>query len=244
MLPFGIQLYSVRDHLADDPAGTLHKLKEIGYDYVELFGVGPEQAGQWKHMLNDADVQAVAAHVDYEIVVGNTEAAVDMAKTVGFEDIIVPWVKVDTAKEWVHAALQMDEAGVQIREQGLRLGYHNHDHEFVPLGETTPFDMIFEYAKPDHLFLELDVRWAGEEGGDVAAIIYKFGARCRFLHLKERPKEGQGQFTEVGNGAIDWEPIFEAARKAGVQWYIVEQDESEGDSLESAAISARFVSNQ
>ena len=243
MLPFGIQLYSVRDHLAVDPSGTLRRLKEVGYDYVELFGVGPEQAADWKEMLDDAGVQAVAAHVDYEIIIDNLDGAIEMARCIGFEDIIVPWIKVDTAKEWVHAALQLDEAGAKVREQGLRLGYHNHDHEFQPIGETTPFDIIFEYAKPDNLFLELDVRWAGEQGADPAAIIREFGARCRFLHLKERPAPGRGQFTELGNGVIDWEPIFEAGRKAGVQWYIVEQDESDGDSIESAAISAEFLRN-
>ncbi len=244
MLPFGIQLYSVRDHLAVDPAGTLRKLKEVGYDYVELFGVEPEQAAEWQEMLDDAELEAVAAHVDYDIVIDDLAGAIEMARCIGFEDIIVPWIKVDTAKEWVHAALQLDEAGAKVREQGLRLGYHNHDHEFQPIGETTPFDIIFEYSQPDNLFLELDVRWASEEGGDATAIIREFGSRCRFLHLKERPAPGQGQFTEVGNGTIDWEPIFEAGRKAGVQWYIVEQDESDGDSIESAAISAAFVRNQ
>ena len=244
MIPFGIQLYSVRDHLAVDPVGTLRTLKDVGFDYVELFGVEPAQAPEWAEMLEDAELETVAAHVDYDIIIDNLGGAVDMARCIGFEDIIVPWLKLDTAKEWVHAALQLDEAGAKVREQGLRLGYHNHDHEFQPIGETTPFDIIFEYSQPDHLFLELDVRWASEEGGDAAAIIREFGTRCRFLHLKERPAPGQGQFTEVGNGTIDWEPIFEAGRKARVQWYIVEQDESDGDSLESAAISAEFMRNQ
>ena len=197
-------------------------------------------------MLEDAELGAVAAHVDYDIVIDNLDGAIDMARCIGFQDIIVPWITVDTAKKWVHAALQLDEAGAKVREEGLRLGYHNHDHEFqriAPVG-ATPFDIIFEYTQPDNLFLELDVRWAGEEGGDPAAIIREFGARCRFLHLKERPAPGQGQFTEVGSGVIDWEPIFEAGRKTGVQWYIVEQDESDGDSIESAAISAEFMRNQ
>ena len=244
MLPFGIQLYSVRDHLTQDVLSTLKDLKDVGYDYVELFGVGPEQAADWKAMLDQAEVKAVAAHMDYDTVVGSSSEVVEMARTIGFEDVIVPWVKVETAKEWVHAALQMDEAGAMIREEGLRLGYHNHDHEFQPIGRTTPFDIIFEYARPENLFLELDVRWASEHGGDAAAIIREFGERCRFLHIKDRPKPGEGKFTEVGNGTIDWGPILEAARHAGVQWYIVEQDESDTDSLESAAISARFMSQR
>lgn len=244
MVPFGIQLYSVRDHLAVDPAGTLRELKEVGYDHVELFGVEPEQAEDWKEMLDDADVQAVAAHVDYDIILDNLDGAIEMARCIGFEDIIVPWLNLDGAEEWVHAALQLEEAGAKVRRQGLRLGYHNHDHEFQPIGKTTPFDILFEYSQPDNLFLELDVRWASEAGGDATAIIREFGARCRFLHLKERPAPGQGEFAELGNGVIDWGPIFEVGRKARVQWYIVEQDESDGDSIESAAINAEFMRKQ
>ena len=241
MLPFGIQLYSVRDHLADDPVETLLRLKDVGYDHVELFGVGPADAVEWKAMLEDADLNVPAAHVDYETVVDDLPGVIEMAQTIDFEDIIVPWIKVETAKEWVHAALQLNDAGVALRKEGLRLGYHNHDHEFVPIGETTPFDIMFEYTDPENLFLELDIRWCSEEGGDPTALIREFGTRCRYLHVKERPREGEGMFTEVGNGTIDWTPIVDAAQKAGTQWYIVEQDESATDSLESAAISAQFM---
>jgi sugar phosphate isomerase/epimerase len=191
-------------------------------------------------MLADAGLRAVSAHVDYETVTGDLDGVVRLARTLGFEDIIVPWLKLDGAKAWVHSATTLDGIGKQLRSEGLRLGYHNHDHEFVPIGETTPFDILFEYTTVDNMFLELDVRWAEEQGGDAAAVICEFGPRCRFLHLKERPKTGAG-FTEVGRGVIDWPAIVAAGRKAGVQWYIVEQDESDTDSIESARISAEYV---
>jgi sugar phosphate isomerase/epimerase len=240
VLPFGIQLYSVRDHLERDVPETLRGLKAAGYDHVELFGVGPADAAPWREMLDDAGIRAVSAHVDYETVTGDPAGVMAMARTIGFEDIIVPWLELDGAKEWIHAATTLDGIGEHFREHGFRLGYHNHDHEFKPIGETTPFDILFDYTKPDNMFLELDVRWAEELGGDARAIIGEFGTRCRFLHLKERPKEGTG-FTEVGRGIIDWPAIVAAGKKAGVQWYIVEQDESDTDSIESARISAEYV---
>lgn len=239
-MPFGIQLYSVRDHLADDAPATLRRLKEAGYDHVELFGVGPGEAGAWKAMLDETGLTAVAAHIDYDLLLINSGNVASMARALGFEDIIVPWLNLDGAEPWIRAATTLNEIGARFRNEGLRLGYHNHDHEFVPLGETTPFDILFEYAQPDNLFLELDVRWASELGGDPVAIINEFGPRCRFLHMKDRPKEGTG-FTEVGSGTIEWAPIVEAGKKNGVRWYIVEQDESATDSLESAAVSAAFM---
>jgi sugar phosphate isomerase/epimerase len=218
----------------------LRSLKRAGYDHVELFGVGPADAERWNLMLGAAELDAVAAHVDYETVTLDPHGVIAMARTMRIHDIIVPWLKLQTAKEWVHAATTLDAIGGRMRDAGLRLGYHNHDHEFEAIGKTTAFDLMFEYAKPENLFLELDVRWASEHGGDAVAIIREFGARCRFLHLKERPEDGTG-FTELGRGVIDWPAVVAAGRKAGVQWYIAEQDESAMGSIESAAISAEYL---
>jgi len=240
VLKFGIQLYSVRDHLAKDVPATLAGLKRAGYDFVELFDVAPSAAPQWKTMLADAGLRAVAAHVDYETVVKDTAGAAEMARTLGYTDIIVPWLKFEARHEWLHAAATMNEIGARLRAEGLNLGYHNHEHEFEAIDDTTPFEIIFSIAAPENLFLELDVRWATEYGGDAIAILREFGARCPYLHLKERPKEGKG-FTEVGHGVIDWPAIIAAGRETGVQWHIVEQDESATDSIESARISAEYL---
>jgi len=169
MLPIALQLYSVRDHLERDVRETLDKVKAAGYDRVEPFGLDPDAAAEWMALLGAAGLQAVASHVDYELVRDDPDRAAEMAKIIGYEDLVVPWVMVDTAEEWVHVAGVLDEAGARLRAQGLRLGYHNHDHEFEPIGDTTPFDILFEYAAPENLFLELDVRWAGEHGGDPVA---------------------------------------------------------------------------
>lgn len=241
MLPFGIQLYSVRDHLERDIPATLRGLKSAGYDHVELFGVGPADAERWRPMLADAGLRAVSAHIDYETVVNDLEGVIRLARTLEFEDIIMPWLKLDGAAAWVRAAATLDGIGKRLREAGLRLGYHNHEHEFEPIGETTAFDILFDHTKPENMFLELDVRWAEHNGGDAKAIIREFGTRCRYLHLKDLPKSGTG-FCEVGRGVIDWPSIVATGRKSGVQWYIVEQDESDTDSIESARISAEYVS--
>ena len=240
MLPFGIQLYSVRDHLERDIPATLRGLKSASYDHVELFGLGPADAEPWSQMLADADLRAVSAHIDYETVINDLDGVMRLARELEFEDIVVPWLKLDGAAAWVRAATTLDEIGQRLRDAGLRLGYHNHEHEFEPIGETTPFDILFDYTKPDNMFLELDVRWAEHDGGDATAIIREFGPRCRFLHLKERPKSGDG-FCEIGRGVIDWPAIVATGKNAGVQWYIVEQDESDTDSIDSARISAEYV---
>lgn len=238
---FGIQLYSVRDALEKDTPGALHALKDAGYQFVELYGVDPDDAVRWRGMLDDAGLSVVAAHVDYELVAQETQAVVAMARAIGFDDIIVPWLQFDTVAEWETAARVLDEAGANILGEEMRLGYHNHDHEFAAIDGKRPFDIIFETAQPENLFLELDARWASAHGNDPLATMRKFGERCRFLHLKEEPASHDPEESALlGEGTIEWPHVMAAAREIGVQAYIVEQD-NWPDTLEAARRNAEFI---
>jgi sugar phosphate isomerase/epimerase len=238
---FGIQLYSVRDALERDAPGTLRALRDAGYAFVELYGVDPDDAVRWRGMLSDAGLKAVAAHVDYDLVVNETQAVVAMARAIGYEDIIVPWLTFDSIDEWTRAARTLDEIGEALRDEDLRLGYHNHDHEFAPIGGTRPFDLIFDTARPENLFLELDVRWASAHANDPIATMKRFGERCRFLHLKEEPQSHDPEESALlGEGTVDWTSIVQTARSIGVRAYIVEQDNAP-DPLEAARRNATFV---
>lgn len=241
MQSFGIQLYSVRNELEQDTPGTLTVLREAGYDYVELYGVDPDDAVHWRDMLQKSNLSVIAAHVDYELVVDKTQAVVAMARTLNYEDIIVPWLQLDTLAEWEAAAQKMDEVGAAVAGEDLRLGYHNHDHEFARVGDKRPFDIIFGTAKPENLFLELDVRWGSAHGSDPLEIIRTFGDRCRFLHLKEDPvSHDPEESADLGKGTIDWPAVIQAGRAIGVRGYIVEQDNSD-DPIASANANANFI---
>ena len=242
MVPFAIQLYSVRDHLSVDTRSTLERLKMAGYDQVELFDVAVADAAELREHLDAVGLRAVAAHFSYEQAVDAVDGTVAAARVLGIRTLVIPWLKLATEEQWTAAARSMDAAGQRYRDAGLRLGYHNHEHEWRPTGDTTPFDIIFDSAQPENLFLELDIFWATDAGQDVVSLIDTFAGRCRLLHMKDRAASGGDcRFAEVGAGTIDWSPIFAAGARNGVECYIVEQDESAGDSLESAAISARFM---
>ena len=241
-LPLAIQCYSVRDHLERDPESTLRRLKEIGYDHVELFDIRPDSAARNREWLEGVGLGLVAAHLDFDLVTGSTDEAVAAARTLGAPRVVIPWVDRDSAAGWIAAAEAMAAAGARFREAGIPLGYHHHEHEFVTYDGRTAFDLIFETAPSDHLFVEIDTYWAVEGGANPVTMLERFGARCPLLHVKDRAAPGGScRFAEIGAGVTEWDPIFRAARASGVQWFIVEQDDSAGDSLESAARSARFM---
>lgn len=243
MQPFAIQLYSVRDYWSNDPLSTYKALKSAGYDYVELFGVGPSNAVEHKKMLNEARLAPMCAHIDYETLTSNVEGTIEAARVLDVQYVVMPWLDVKKRSEWETAAERLDAIGFQFRRAGLSLGYHNHEHEFRDCDGRTPFEIVTG-TSPDNVFIELDAYWAETGGADPYALIEALGQRCPLLHLKDRPASGTVPFTEIGKGTTDWPRLFKTARRAGVRWLIVEQDESEGDSLESAATSAEFMRGQ
>jgi len=245
-------LYTVRDRLEQDVPTTLAAVRDIGYQYVELAGTQGRSPEAYKDLLDDAGLSAVSAHIGYEEVVTHPERAIDYARCFGLRFIVVPWLGGEafaTKEAWVEAARRMDAAGARLREAGIRLCYHNHAHEFLSVDGERIHDLLFAHSDPACLALQLDTCWAAVGGVDPVALIRAYGDRVPLLHIKDYKKEGDAPaLTEVGSGCMDWPVVLDAARDAGVAWYIVEQDDNfiagpDGapDSLESARISGAFL---
>jgi len=243
-IPFALQLYTVRDHLEKETAATLHHVKEIGYDYVELAGIGLYGPREYNQMLADAGLQAISGHFPYEEVVKNTGGVIEAVQALGLRYAVVPWLGGPLCPDrdaWVACAHAMDEAGARFRYADITLCYHNHAHEFQRFDGQYVLDIIFETAAAQNLAAELDTYWIKYGGANPAAYVKQYSGRVPLLHLKDMTGGDNRTFAEMGRGIMEWTPILKAAAKAGVHWYIVEQDECAGDSLEAARISAEFV---
>lgn len=236
-LPFALQLYSVRDHLERDPALTLRQVKAAGYDYVELAGTAGLEPEAYLELLDNAGLKAVSAHFPYQAGLEAFDTVVRGLQAFGLTHAVVPWLEASQdLAVWRERALQLESMGARLREAGIRLSYHNHEHEFTFAGDKLIFNLLFEETHPDHLAVQLDAGWAAYAGADAAGLIQAYAGRIPSVHLKQftRRDDGSARICELAEGEVNWEPVVEAGRRAGVAWYIVEQDESEGDSLESA----------
>ena len=247
--PYALQLYSVRDKFEKDVAAALESVKSAGFDRVELAGTYGLTPDALKAMLDRAALQAVSMHVGYAELVGNAEAVADMAGVFGMTDAVVPWLGGDLCpgrSEWVAAARAMDAAGARLRERGVQLSYHNHAHEFAKFGGETIFDLIYANSGPEHLMLQLDTCWSTVGGADTPALLARYAGRVATIHVKDCKAWTPGTnpvLTELGRGIMDWSKVLPAAKAAGARWFIVEQDQSETDSLESAAVNAAFMAS-
>ncbi len=245
--PYALQLYSVRDKFQMDVAGALQGVKAAGFDRVELAGTYGLTPDRLRRVLDSAGIQAVSMHVPYAELVGNPVAAADMAAAFGLTDAVVPWLGGDMCPDraaWVAAARAMDAAGAALRVRGVQLSYHNHAHEFEKLGDETIFDLIFAHSDPAHLALQLDTCWSTVGGADTPALLARYAGRVAQIHVKDCRAWAPGAnpvLTELGRGIMDLSKVLPAAKAAGARWFIVEQDESETDSMESAAANAAFM---
>jgi sugar phosphate isomerase/epimerase len=240
-IPVALQLYTVRDATAEDFVGAVKQVAQMGYEGVEIAGnMGGMSPAELRDFLGDLDLGVAGSHIGIDALEGNLTQVIDDNLTLGNPWIVCPWMPEDRRKDadgWRSVAALMSRIGAKVKAAGLQLCYHNHSFEFQRFDSETGFDIFYAAADPDLVKAEIDTYWVQHGGGDPAATIERFAGRAPLVHLKDMTPGDSPTFTEVGNGILDFAAIFAASEKAGVEWYIVEQDTCARPSIESARIS-------
>ena len=237
-----LQLYTVRRLAADDLPGTLGAVAAAGYRAVELAGVPEVPTGELARLLDDVGLRVVAAHEGIERLRDDVAAVVDRLAELGCRRVIVPWMPEEdrrTADDVRRFAAELGGFADAVAERGMRLGYHNHAFEFEPLDGTTAWEVLLAELPPE-VELELDVYWAAVGGRDPVAEIRANPDRIRLLHMKDLAAGPELHDSPAGQGTLSFPDIVEAARSAGVDWYVVEQDEP-ADALDDILRSFRYL---
>jgi sugar phosphate isomerase/epimerase len=237
-----LQLYTVRRLAADDLVGTLRAVAAAGYRAVELAGLPDTGPGALARLLDEAGLRVVAAHEGIEPLSADTAAVLERLAEVRCPRVIVPWLPQErrqTVEEVRGFAAELGAVARILADRGIRLGYHNHAFEFEPLDGTTVWDVLLTELPPE-VEIELDVYWASVGGRDPVAEIHATSGRVRLLHMKDRAPGPEPHDAPAGKGSLPFPEIVEAGRAAGVEWYIVEQDESR-DPLDDVALALRYL---
>ena len=222
-----LQLWTVRDLTAADLPGTLAAVASAGYRSVELAGLAEIATDDLAGRLEAANLRPIAAHIGIDRLRADLDGLAERHLALGCERIIVPWLpeaERQTADDVRHFTSELNGMRRRLADLGVRLGYHNHAFEFAPLDGTTVWDVLLAELSPD-VDLELDVFWASVGDRDPAAQIREHGSRIRLLHMKDRAAGPDPRDAPAGDGVLDFPGIVAAAREAGVEWYVAEQDE-------------------
>lgn len=235
----GVQLYTLRTVLADDPAGTLEAVAAIGYEEVERAGLLGAGLADTRRLLSGAGLRAASSHEAVEAILDGP--ALEHASVLGQRGVVVPWIAeaYRTPDGYRRLADQMNRAGEAAAAAGLGLAYHNHDFEFTTLdGGETGFGLLLARCDPDLVSFQLDLFWAVHAGADPAALFAAHPGRFSSVHVKDRTADGT--MVDVGQGAIDFVGILRGADRAGVAHLFVEHDQP-ADPLASVRTSHRAL---
>ena len=249
-LPVAVQVYSVRDDAERDFKGTMQKIKDMGYDGVELAGLYGMKPAEVKAILEEVGLVPLSAHVPFQELEADIEGTVAQYKEIGMQYIAIPYLMEEDrpgTEKFLKNIETFKKIGEACKKVGITLLYHNHDFEFVkmPNGQYA-LDYIYTEIPADLLQTELDICWVKVAGEEPVDYIKKYAGRAPVVHLKDFYKEGKPanmyeligietekkeetgkfEFRPVGHGMQNIPPVLDAALEAGSKWVVVEQDQS------------------
>jgi sugar phosphate isomerase/epimerase len=236
----GLELYSVRDALKQDPEGTVRTVAQMGYQVVEFYAPYFEwteaQAKQMRKLLDDLGVRCYSTHNDANsFSPKNINRARDLNLILGSKYVVLAWSDPKSGPDgWKAVAEQLNSAAETLEPSGLKPGYHNHQAEFTGAAGQRPMDFLAKNTKPT-VMLQLDVGTCLEAGSDPVAWIRANPGRIRSIHCKDwSPDAGKGYKVLFGEGAADWKGIFQAAESVGgIEYYLIEQEGSQYSEFET-----------
>ena len=249
----GLALYTVRDSMASNPKATLKVVADAGYAYVEsadyaegkFYGMTPTE---FKSVLDSLELKAISAHMGM-VTLENADQLIADVKAAGITYFVIPvppmgMFTVDPATNTLGMNGTADELvsimntiGEKCHNAGLKLLYHNHDFEFMPLADGTIIeDVLLEKCNPEWVNFQMDLYLVTKASANALTYFEKYPGRFKAWHVKDMDQEGK--FAPVGTGTIDFKSILAQKEKSGMEFYLVEQDQTFGlDPMEAIKIS-------
>ncbi len=258
----GLQLYSIRDAMDADVPGSLKKVSDLGYSFVELAGYadgkfyGYEPA-EFNKMVTDLGMKVLSSHTQVEaagITMDNAKIMADAHAELNAKYCIQPWVEepdrnIETYKKMIG---DWNQVGEVMKSVGIQFGYHNHNFEFVDIDGVVPYyDIFMPEMDADLITMEIDLYWVTKAGQDPVEMFNRYPGRFQLWHLKDMYTETDPYFevikddiAPVGEGLIDFNRIMDARKTAGMKYFFVEDDnQGNGKPFEGIGTSISHVVN-
>ena len=258
----GYQLFSIRDEMEKDPVATLKALKAMGYEDFETYGFDATTNTiygfdpiDFKAILADLQLTVSSGHYDFNSLLevpdkellNYVDASIKAAKTINNSYITWPFIaeQYRNRKGYDLLVEKLSLIGAHVTEAGLGFAFHNHGYEFADLGGITGYDMIAERTNPRHVKFQMDMYWVMHQGLTTPkTLVEKYPRRYVMWHIKDMHKVSR-DYTELGNGSIDYHSVLPDPEKSGLEYFYIEQGGNYTvNSLESAGASATYFKDQ
>jgi sugar phosphate isomerase/epimerase len=239
----GLALYTLRDDCARDPEGTLRAVAEMGYEGVELYDLFGRDPRTVRALLDELGLVVCGRHAGLELIENSLDELAVGLRELGSDRLVLAWIPPPpSSREAEQVVARIAEAAAHASDAGLRLGFHNHDGELRTLDDgRTVLDRLLELP-PERLFLEIDLGWAWFAGIDPVDLVTRVAPRAPLVHVKDLLGASEPRFVPVGDGDVGYASVLPAIRDIGVEWFLVEQDETDGAALDAVRRSYATVS--
>ncbi|HJB98417.1 MAG TPA: sugar phosphate isomerase/epimerase [Candidatus Acutalibacter pullicola] len=220
-MKYGLQMFSVRDVTEQDMEGALRQVAEMGYASVEFAGFMGHPAEQIKAWLDQYGLEVSGTHTGMALLTDELlEETIAYHKAIGCKNIIVPYEKFATKADIDAFVDRVKVIEPKLKEAGITLQYHNHDHEFKPNEDGLIAEE--ELLQRTDILLEVDTYWVYAAGKDPVEFLKEHKDRIQVIHLKD----GKGGHTcaSLGQGIAPVAEVRKAALELGLDMVV----ESEG----------------
>jgi sugar phosphate isomerase/epimerase len=239
MRNIALQLYTVREAAQRDFIGTLKQVAAMGYKGIEAGGtLGGLPVKELRDILNDLGLIFVGGHIGVNNINSGLEVMLDDYAALGAHYIGTSWLPEDYRKDvasWQRAGRLLEKAATMCIKHDLTFFHHNHNMEFIKMEDGRyGLDILLGASDPFLVKVELDVYWAQYAGVDPVGYLKHLDGRAPLVHIKDMTADESHTFEIIGNGIIDFPAIFQVGDKTGVDWYIVEQDQTPKGEIASA----------
>ena len=247
----GLQLYCVRDAMKTDPAGSLKKLADMGYVYVEHAGYKDRKfygypAKDFKALLDGLGLKMISGHTRFghdSWDAGKNDftdlwkETVEDAAIAGQQFVVSPWIDDDVQKDYDALVKLMDlfnKSGELCKAHGMKFGYHNHWFEFnTVLNNQKMFDIIMQKTDPALVAQQLDMGNLYNGGAIAIAVVMQYPGRFELMHVKDEiastKADGEKyESTILGEGIVNTKQVCDTGRKSGTKYFIIEQESYQG----------------
>ncbi len=246
----GVQLWSVRGAMQDDPAGTLQALADMGYTFVEaagysdgkFYGMEPQL---FRELVESTGMLFIGSHAGHALpdsdnrdeVMAWWDECIRAHAAAGVKYLVQPWMshRAFESIEGLQAYCNyFNEIGEKCNQQGIRFGFHNHAEEFNAFDGVVIYDYMLQNTDPEKVMFQIDLYWAFAGNVDPVDYFERYPGRFENWHVKDVDVIG-------ASGKIDFERIFGHAELAGLKDIVVEFEHPEKDPFKSLDLSIKYL---
>ncbi|MEP7277992.1 MAG: sugar phosphate isomerase/epimerase [Bacteroidota bacterium] len=239
---FSLLLGTVEELMKTDPQGTLKKIAEIGFkglEYPDTFGL-PTSA--LKKIIADNHLYSLGGGYSMSELIKNFDTITTTYNEIGKKYVLCYWPWLDSGKNktienWKETCERFNDVGKRFKQAGLRLGYHNHDIEFIPTNNQIPYDTVLNYTDPEFVTIQMDIWWIYTGGQDPISFIERYPGRFELCHIKT--KEILNNDAAVQK--LNYKKILGHSKKAGFKEFILENEKGIAEPIDFIEKSYRYM---